>query len=90
MFYSSSMELCNTPLSGSLELFPYNSLDKAVKSSLVFHNEAIKKVVTLEKPLKNLAMKLQCFQYFTPHKALFDQGPWCVTGPGFAPRRVQL
>ena len=47
MSFESSMDLRNTPLLGSSELFPKEALEK---SNRVLHNEAIRKAVFVAKP----------------------------------------
>ena len=51
MFLESYMDLRNSKISSGEELFPTDVLEKAIeKSSKVFHNEALRKVVTQNKP----------------------------------------
>ena len=57
------MDLRNSKLSGSAELFPADILERTVeKSSRVLHDEAIGKAVTVDKPARKLTKKLQFSQ----------------------------
>ena len=74
--FNSFMELRNASLSGSLDFFPRNSSDKAVeKSSLVLHDEAVRKAVTLEKPPKKLVKKIQFSQESWQSQSAKCSGP---------------
>ena len=62
MSFESLMDLRNIPLLGSSELFPKETLEKAVeKSSRVLHDEAIWKAVSLGKLAMKSAKKLHSF-----------------------------
>ena len=80
MSFDSFMELFNTPLSGTSELFFHESFDKATeKSSHVLYNEAIRETVTLEKkPSKKTTKKIQFPQAITIRKVFWS--PVLLTG----------
>ena len=60
--FESFTKLCNAPLSGSTDLFPQDAVERAMEnSSHVLHDEAIRKVVTMEKGQKKCAKKLQFY-----------------------------
>ena len=60
MSFESFMDLCSVLESGSAELFPQEALERALeKSSCVFHDEAIREVVTIDKLLRKPTKRLQ-------------------------------
>ena len=61
--FESFVELHNVLFSSSAELFPVGVLKRAAeKTSRVFHNEAIRKVVSMDKPWKKPLKHLQFIQ----------------------------
>ena len=70
ILFESFKDLRNSPLYGSMKLFPMDAVELAIeKSSRVLHEEAIWKAVSLDKPAEKSNKWLQFSQYSRHQRA---------------------